>query len=147
MATPTIPLTQVSVLSELILRGGNATDPRSRQSLRDQYVRGFPALYPDVTSGLSCLFRPGATLDELAREGAYRNGKLSFALVGPLTRELASSGYGAVLYVTPTHRYPDHHTLTLVRNGQIERTLRDDALDALLRAVHVVDNPYQGRSP
>lgn len=97
--------------------------------------------------GLSCLFRPGATLDELAREGAYRNPRISVAIVQRLVMELAAARYDLVLYVTPVTGYPDHHTLAVARSGVVERTLRDDALDALIHAMTVVDNPYQRKQP
>jgi hypothetical protein len=51
-----------------------------------------------------------------------------------------------VLYVTPVAGYPDHHTLVVARVGVLELTLRDDALDALIRAMTVVDNPWLSHS-
>lgn len=145
MPTPTVDLRQVSVLSEIVVRGGNITHPAARDGVKVQYAR--PNVhYPDVRAGLSCLFRPGTSLDELAREGSYRNPKLSVAIVQRLMSELATIGCELVLYIiTPVAGYPDHHTLVVARSGAIEVTLRDDALDALLRAMTVVDNPYQQR--
>lgn len=90
---------------------------------------------------------PGASLDELAREGSYRNPKLSVAIVQRLISEQATVGCELVLYVTPVAGYPDHHTLTVERNGVIEDTLSDAVLDALIRAMTVVDNPYQQSRP
>jgi hypothetical protein len=127
-----------------VLRGGDMAHPAARSGLKAQYAR--PNVhYPDVTAGLSCLFRPGASLDALAREGAYRNAKLSVAIMQHLIGELGAVGYEPMLYVTPVVGYPDHHTLAVERGGIIEATLRDDALDALIRAMTVVDNPYQPR--
>jgi hypothetical protein len=100
-----------------------------------------------VSAGFSCLFRPGASLDELAREGAYPNGKLSVAIIQRLISELAAVARELVLYVTPILGYPNHHTLVVARNGQIETTLREDVLDALIRAMTIVDNPYRHRRP
>ena len=100
-----------------------------------------------MRAGLSCLFRPGATLDELAREGSYRNPKLSVAIVQRLLSELATIGRELVLYVTPVGGYADHHTHAVARSDVIEFTLYDDALDALMRAMIVVDNPYQQKRP
>ena len=142
MPTPMIDMTQVSVLCEIVLRGGDFTHPVSRQSIKTQYAR-MNAHYPDVKAGLSCLFRPGASLDELAREGAYRNAKLSVAIMQRLIAELRRAEYAPLLYVTPVQGYPDHHTLVVVRGGFVEQTLADDALDALVRAMTVVDNPYR----
>ena len=68
MATPRVDLSQVSLLTEIVLRGGDFSDPRSRRSIKEQYTRPNRN-YPDLQVGLSCLFRPGASLDELAREG------------------------------------------------------------------------------
>lgn len=142
MPTPTVDLRQVGGLSEIVVRGGDIAHTAARSGLKVQYAR--PNVhYPDVRAGLSCLFRPGASLDELAREGAYRNPKLSVALAQRLISELATVGSELVLYVTPVTGYPDHHTLAVARGGVIEVTLRDEALDALIRAMIVVDNPYQ----
>ena len=103
--------------------------------------------YPDVRAGLSCLFRPGASLDALAREGSFRNPKLSVTIVQRLVAELAAVGRELVLYVTPVAGYPDHHTLAVARDGALEVALRDEALDALIRSMTVVDNPYRQRRP
>jgi hypothetical protein len=109
----------------------------ARDGLKAQYAR--PNVhYPDVRAGLSCLFRPGASLDELAREGSYRNPKLRVGIVQRLVAELAIANCGLVLYVTLVASYPDHHTLVVARGGVLELTLRDDALDALIRAMTVV---------
>jgi hypothetical protein len=142
MATPTVDWRQVSLLSEIVIRGGDFAHPAARRGLKVQYSR--PNVhYSDVRAGLSCLFRPGASLDELAREGSYRNLKLSVAIVQRLSSELTTIGCELVLYVTPVAGYPDHHTLAVARSGMIELTLRDEVLDALISAMTVVDNPYQ----
>lgn len=146
MPTPTVDLRQVSVLSEIVLRGGDFAHRAARQGLVDQYAR--PNVhYPDVRAGLSCLFRPGASLDELAREGTYPNAKLSVAIVRRLITELAAVTYEPVLFITPITGYPDHHTLAVARSGQVETALREDALDALIRATTIVDNPYRHGYP
>jgi hypothetical protein len=129
-----------------VLRGGDFRHPKSRASLQHQYAR-VNAFYPDVVAGLSCLFRPGASLDDLAREGAYLNTKISYSVIQRLRGELGMAGYELLLYVTPTRQYPDHHTLAVARGGQVEPTLADDALEALIRAMVVVDNPYQSGRP
>lgn len=142
MATPMVDLSQVSMLAEIVLRGGDFTDPRSRASLRLQYE--LPnANYADLAAGVSCLFRPGASLDELAREGSYPNARLSVAVVERRVHELAVAGRELALYITPVPRFPDHHTLIVLRNGVLETTLQDDALDALIRAMSTVNNPYR----
>jgi hypothetical protein len=142
MSTPTVDLRQISMLTEIVLRGGDFTDPRSRESLRMQYEQPNN-YYTDLAAGLSCLFRPGASLDELAREGSYPNARLSVAIVERLIDELAAVGCALTLYVTPILRFPDHHTLGVMHNGLLETTLRDEVLDALIHAMSIVSNPYR----
>src|SRR5579862_6165539 len=137
MRTPTVDLSQTSILAEVIVRGGNANQHDARTVLQHAYERP-DELYPDVT-GLSTLFRPQATLDELAREGQLPNAQLSWSLLGDLLREVAAVGYRLCLYRTPTPELQDHHTLAILRNGAVEPTLPDDAADALLRALRVID--------
>ena len=144
MPTRTVDWRQVSLLSEIVVRGGDFTHPDARSGLKVQYARPN-AHYPEVRAGLSCLFRAGASLDELAREGSYRNPRLSVAIVQRLIRELATVACELVLYVTPVAGYPDHHTFAVARDGAIELALGDDVLDALIRAMTVVDNPYRQR--
>src|SRR5690242_5519266 len=142
MSTPMVDLRQVSMLAEIVLRGGDFSNPRSRVSLRMQYEQPNNH-YTDLAAGVSCLFRPGASLDELAREGSYPNARLSVAVVERLVHELAVAGRELALYITPVPRFPDHHTLVVLRNGVLETTLQDDALDALIRAMSTVNNPYR----
>ena len=131
------------MLAEIVVRAGNARQPDARLILQKAYVVA-DAAYPN-TIGISTLFRPGATLDELAREGSFPNAKLSYSVVGRIMAELAIAGYELVLYVTPTRALPDHHSLAVARSGVVLQGLTDDAGDALLRALDVVDNPYRGR--
>ncbi|HEV2236495.1 MAG TPA: hypothetical protein VGR57_07505, partial [Ktedonobacterales bacterium] len=112
MPTHTVDWRQVSLLSEIVVRGGDFAHPGARSGLKAQYARQN-VHYADVRAGLSCLFRPGASLDELAREGSYRNPRLSVAIAQRLTSELASVGRELVLYITPVAGYPDHHTLAV----------------------------------
>ena len=142
MPTPMVDLRQVSLLSEIVLRGGDFSNPRSRESLRIQYEQPNN-YYTDLAAGLSCLFRPGASLDELAREGSYPNARLSVAIVERLINELATVRCELALYITPVPRFPDHPTLAVVRDGLVETTLRDEVLDALIRAMSIVSNPYR----
>ena len=143
MATPTVDLRQVSLLTEIVVRAGNARQPDARHILRKAYL-AVDAAYPD-TIGVSTLFRPGATLDELAQEGSFPNAKLSYSIVGRIIDELTAVGYEPVLYVTPTAAMPDHHSLAIRQGGQVLPQLPDNAGDALLRALDVVDNPYRNR--
>ena len=59
MPTSAVDLRQVSMLSEIVLRGGDFSNSRSRESLQMQYEQPNN-YYTDLAAGLSCLFRPGA---------------------------------------------------------------------------------------
>ncbi|HEX6543270.1 MAG TPA: hypothetical protein VF040_16055 [Ktedonobacterales bacterium] len=142
---PRVDLSQVSLLAEIVLRGGNIIDPRAQAIAREHYQE--PNEHYQLEVGLSCLFRPGATLDELAREGTYPNSRLSVAIVQRLVDELAVIGCTPVLYVTPAPVAPDHHTLVFLRGGMLEAALQDDMLQALVRASTVVPNPYRRFKP
>jgi hypothetical protein len=63
--------------------------------------------------------------------------------------ELATVGYELVLFIMPAPelRLPDHLSLAIARAGTIEPTLPDEAADALLCGLTVVDNPYRRYSP
>lgn len=140
--TPKVDLDQVGLLSEIVLRGGNISDSRAQESARAQYK--LPnGHYSDLRVGLSCLFRPGASFDELSHEGFYRNAQVSVTIVQQLIDELAIIGCEPVLYVTPVPQFADHHTLVFLRAGALELTLEQDVLDALARAMMIVKNPYQ----
>jgi len=145
MATPTVPLDAINPLMEIVVRAGNAKAPHARQTFQQAYEDLDPQ-YPDAV-GMSTLFRVGATLDELAREGAYPHKKISFSVVGALMSELDAVGYDLVLFVTPTPKLPDHHSLAVSLNGVVEQRLSDVAADALLRALMVIDNPYKPQIP
>jgi len=140
MSTPVVDLSQTTTLGEIVLRAGNPTDPNARRSMKAAYERTDP-MYPD-TIGLSVLFHPGATVDELAREGSFRHPKLGYAMVSHLMQALVQVGYELVLFVTPHPELPiplpDHHSL-----GQVESKLADAAADALLHTLTMMDNPYQ----
>src|SRR6185437_12341004 len=110
----------------------------------EQYTR-VNRSYPDLSVGLSCLFRPGASFDELAHEGSYPNARLSVTVIQRLVDELSAIGCELALYITPVPRFPDHHTLVVTRAGVIEPGLRDEILDALIRAMITVGNPYRKR--
>jgi hypothetical protein len=147
MPTPRVDLTQVCLLSQLVLRAGNFGDPRAQQAAREQYQR-MNTNYTDLKVGLSCLFRPGASFDDLAREGFFPNARLSAATIQQLVSELAIIECEPALYVTPViPRYPNHHTLVFFRSGMLELALQDDVLQALVRAMTIVSNPYQQQKP
>jgi hypothetical protein len=145
MPTPVVDLKALSPLMEIVLRAGDVSIAGARGSLQTAYAKRDPS-YPDAV-GLSVLFRRGATLDELAREGLFPHRKLSFSFIGPLIQALAVVGYEPILYVTPTPDLPDHHSLAVGRSEQAHPTLTDAAADALIRASTVVDNPYRQPNP
>ena len=101
------------------------------------YIRE-DTLYPGI-AGLSTLFRPGASLDELAREGAFPHAKLSYSVIGRGKGELASAGFSMILYRTPNPAacLPDHHTLAVAQTSVVAPALADAAADALIRALDV----------
>ena len=136
-----VDLSQVSILTEIIIRAGNVADPQNRAHTKAAYEPD--ERYDNQVIGLSVVFRRGATLDELASTASFPNRKLGYTSVGVLSQELASIGCAPVLFITPTGRFLDHHTLAFTRRGAIEESLADDALDALIRALLMVDNPYQ----
>jgi hypothetical protein len=148
MATPTVNLATINPLTEIVVRAGDAKTPEARKNLQDAYMRRDVLHYPDAP-GISTLFRAGATLDELAREGSFPHRRISFSVVGKIIEELAAVGYQLVLFVTPAPELglPDHHSLSMARAGVIEPTLPDAAADALLRALTVIDNPYRLQKP
>lgn len=100
MPTQRVDLTQVSLLSQLVLRAGNISDPRAQFTAREQYQR-TNTNYTDLKVGLSCLFRPGASFEDLAREGFLPNARLSAATIQQPVSELATIGCEPALYATP----------------------------------------------
>ncbi len=56
-----------------------------------------------------------------------------------------------MLFITPTRQFPDHHPLAVATIGSsarvIELPITDAPLEALLRALIVVHNPYQTPKP
>ena len=142
MSTPRVDLSRVSVLAEIVVRAGNVEAKAARETLQKAY--DLDPDYPDAI-GISTVFREGASLDELAREAAFPHKKISFSVVGYLVAELAAAGYELVLYVTPDPQLRNHHTLAVGIGGVVEQVLSDAAANALIRALHVIDNPYRGK--
>jgi hypothetical protein len=142
MASPTVDLRRVSVLQEIVVRGGNAKAPNARATLQGKYERDDD--YPDVI-GLSTVFREGASLDQLARAAQFPHSRISWSVIGRLIAELGAVGCEPVLFMTPTPDLPDHHTLAVAVGGIVEPSLSDMAADALIRAMQVDDNPYQAQ--
>ena len=140
MATPRIDLDAINALSEVVVRGGNAHDPRAHHTLQRAYQQHMS--FPDV-QGLSVVFRERASLDELARAAQLPYPNLSYSVVSLLRAELRRVGFEMVLYITPSRRLPDHHTLAVAVGGLTLPNLPDAAAVALIRTLIVVDNPYR----
>jgi len=143
--TPIVDLAAINPLTEIVLRGGDTKHPNARATLQRTYT-AIDSRYPDAI-GISTLFRVGATLDELMREGRFRHPKVGYARVERIMSELAAAGYQLVLFVTPdpAQGLPDHHSLAVAIAGVVQPTLSDAAADALLHALTVRDNPYQSK--
>jgi hypothetical protein len=137
-----VDLWALSPLTEIVIRAGSLNRPDAKGILIDGYEDD--PRYPNVF-GLSTVFRQGASLDELARAAHFPHGKIGYSVIARIQQELAVVGYELVLFITPTVRYADHHTLGIMKNGQVQQTLDDVAADALLRAFTVVSNPYKGK--
>jgi len=140
-----VDLRGVNPLVEIIVRAGDVSVPGARKSLQDAYTQRDEDNYPDII-GMSVVFRPGATLDQLAQQSNFPHRKLSFSVIGRITEELERVGYEPLLFATSTSDLPHHHSLAVARVGammSVEPTLSDVAADALISALTVVDNPYR----
>lgn len=62
--------------------------------------------------GFSVQYRPGATVDELARAGQFANAKISYATDRALVAALAALGYRMALVASPSRGY--HHTFCVL---------------------------------
>lgn len=156
MPTPvTLDLTQLSILAEIIIRGGDlhGASANVRQILQNNY-RIYSPRYG--VYGLSVLVNANpaqpATYDQLAQRNPIFNRKLSVSVIGAVTGALHRAGYGMVLYVTSSNDLPDHHTLAIFDLGDvaqtIHQTLPDPAVGALMSAFPAaVDNPYPKPRP
>jgi len=144
MPTQRVDLAQVARDVEIVVRAGDAHHPDAQMRLQQAYARFDMRNYPDAP-GPSVLFRPGATVGELAQEGNFPHQKLGVATIGSLLDALAAEGYELVLFVTPTQQLPDHHALAVAHAGQALLRLPDVAAQAILSVLRVVDNPYRSR--
>ncbi len=144
MTTQRVEIAQVVRDVEIVVRAGDAHHPDAQARMQQAYVRFDTRHYPDAP-GISVLFKPGATLNELAQEGNFPHQKLGVATLGSLVDALNLTGYQLVLFITPTQQLPDHHALAVAQTGQALPTLPDAAAQAILRVLQVVDNPYRNR--
>lgn len=149
MATPTVDLSAINQLAEIVVRGGDMAATDWVRILRNAYQRDPD--YPDVV-GISVLFRIGADAEELSRANPLPNARLSYATVARLVAELARVGYTVKLYITPQQvlGLPDHHTLAITRLAdglRVEPPLPDQPIAALIQAMAVSDNHYRKKRP
>lgn len=91
---------------ELILRAGTPTAYNLQAAYGPDVVRA------DLC-GISVLFHPGWTADQLAQVGNFRHSMTSFAAVVQLRSALQPIGYDLLLTATPSRLLPDHHTLSV----------------------------------
>lgn len=156
MPTPAVlDLNDLSVLAEVILRGGDLHD--SSADVRLILQNNYRVLSPQYgVYGLSVLINAHAaqpaTYDQLARRNPLFNRTLSVSVIGVVAAALRRAGYGMVLYVTPSHDLPDHHSVAVFDVGDaaqtVHRTLPDDAAKALISAFPAaVANPYPKPRP
>jgi hypothetical protein len=140
--TPRVDLSAISPLDEIVIRAGDLSQPIAAQFLIAGYTQfgTLPGVY-----GISVVFHQGYGVDQLAKAACFPNGKIAYSVIANIQDELTAlnGGYALVLFVTPTPRFADHHTLGITRNGQIETTLDPAVANALLRAFKVVSNPYK----
>jgi hypothetical protein len=128
------------VLLEFVLRGGTPNAQLMMSKYRQQ--SGHPGVY-----GLSSVFHPGYSLDQLARSAWQPHPRIHYATVSELVVALAPLGCEPVLIHTPNPRNPDHATLGVARLGVTLPSLPLDAAQALADAFHVAPNPYQRPRP
>lgn len=93
--------------------------------------------------GLSVVFHPGYTVDQLAQVGHFRHGQISYGMVRQLRDALTHAGYTMLLIHTPTAALPDHHTLAIAQGGTLVQTLPSDAAQALGAAFTTIKNPHR----
>jgi hypothetical protein len=126
------------VLLDFVMRGGVP----DAQLLVDTYVqsKANPSAY-----GVSAIFHPGFTLDQLAWAANQPHKQLHYATVAELRAALAPLGYEPVLVHTPSRTNADHATLGIARLGVkgVLQALPMDAAQALVAAFHQIVNPYR----
>jgi len=164
MPTPQqLDLTQVPMLAEIIIRGGDLHDASAnvKQILQNNYqvlstrygIRGLSVLINATT-------QQQASYNMLAQRNPIFNRKLSLSVIGAVKMALKHAGFGVIIiiYVTPSHDLPDHHTLAVYDVDPLDeqdkplstvhRHLPDNAAKAIIIAFNqVVDNPYPKQRP
>jgi len=139
--TRTVDLSRVHLQAEIVVRAGDSTAPHAKQRLQHAYTEQ-DATYPDAI-GISVVFRPMATLDELLQAGQFPHKRVSYTHLSTLVHALGAIGYEVMLYVTPTPDLPDHHFLAVAYRGSVQQHLADDVADVLIHTLTVIDNPYR----
>jgi hypothetical protein len=155
---PKLDLSQVGLLTEIIVRGGDLRDTRNsqRQILQANY-RQVGQEY--TIHGLSVFVSSDPvhpqTYQMLASRNRVFNKRLSISVIGAIKSALAQAGFGMILYVTPYPDLPDHHDLVVYRIDPTGNALsadldelEDGAADAIIAAIiQVEDNPTPARRP
>ncbi len=116
---------------------------RGGQPTEANLVRGYGAFTPRPgVYGLSVVFHPGYTLDQLLRVAQFPHSRVGYATIAEVEMALTQAGYELVLTKTPTRKYVDHHTLGVAQGGVALRSLPADAARALTGVLHEIPNPY-----
>ena len=151
----TLDLSHLSVLAEIIIRGGDLHDTKAnvRQILQNNY-RVYSPRYGIY--GLSVLVNANPaqpiTYDQLAQRNPIFNKRLSLSVIGTVKDALRQIGCGMVLYVTPSHDLPDHHTLAVFDLSDVTQTIHHDLPDLVVEALMsafstTAENPYPKPRP
>lgn len=93
--------------------------------------------------GFSVQYNPGSSVDDLAREGAFSNGQISYQDEDVLQAVVASLGYRLGFIPTPGGVY--HHTCMVLYGaaGAMLHTLPLDVAQALSAAFLRMPNPHR----
>jgi hypothetical protein len=94
---PSVDLTQVSILAEIVIRAGNIADSQNRQHTKAAYEPDDR--YGNDVIGLSVIFHIGATLDALAKSASFPNSKLGYTTIGKLSQELTTINCTLILFI------------------------------------------------
>jgi hypothetical protein len=119
-----------------VVRAGEAT-PRDLQAKYQQHIQ-VPSVW-----GFSVQYDAAASVDELARAGAFPNGQISYQEEQVLAAALLAFGYRMRLVPTPGRGY--HHTFMVLydASGVMLQTLPLDAATTLHQTFLHIPNPHR----
>lgn len=121
-----------------VVRGGIAT--------ADRLSAGYgPHTSVSGLFGFSVQYRPGQSVDEIAKVWRFPNGRLSIAYDTELQAALAPPGYTIRIIRSPGRGY--HHTFAVLYDatGQMLHSLPRGAADALAAVFRQITNLYPGQ--